>query len=146
MNSRVPEYRIQVSQLRPGVFIRLEKTSWFEHPFLFSSFKIKDDEQIALLHKLGVREVICIPEKSDVLPLRPDENRKPRQNRSRNSARKPSTICGKSKRNGLAACAQKNSTLQNARNASPSASRHSTTSLKICWAEISPQSRTRSHS
>jgi len=76
MNSRVPEYRIQVSQLRPGVFIRLEKTSWFEHPFLFSSFKIKDDEQIALLHKLGVREVICIPEKSDVLPLRPDEKPK----------------------------------------------------------------------
>jgi putative nucleotidyltransferase with HDIG domain len=66
----MPEYRISVDQLRPGVFIRLEKTSWFDHPFLFNSFKIKDAEQIALLKSLGIREIICIPERCDVLPAR----------------------------------------------------------------------------
>jgi HD-GYP domain-containing protein (c-di-GMP phosphodiesterase class II) len=68
--SNMPEYRISVEQLRPGVFIRLEKTSWFDHPFLYNSFKIKDAEQIALLKSLGIDEVICIPERSDVLPAR----------------------------------------------------------------------------
>lgn len=73
VNINMPEYRISVEQLRPGVFIRLEKTSWFDHPFLFNNFKIKDEEQIALLKSLGITEIICIPEKSDVLPLRPTE-------------------------------------------------------------------------
>jgi putative nucleotidyltransferase with HDIG domain len=67
----MPEYRISVDQLRPGVFIRLEKTGWFEHPFLFSNFKIKDADQIALIQSLGITHVICIPEKSDVLPAAP---------------------------------------------------------------------------
>lgn len=69
-DAHMPEYRISVDQLRPGVFIRLEKTSWFDHPFLYNSFKIKDVEQMALLKSLGIREVICIPERSDVLPAR----------------------------------------------------------------------------
>ncbi len=73
----MPEYRISVNQLRPGVFIRLEKTNWFDHPFLFNKFKIKDEEQIALLRSLGIKELYCIPEKSDVLPLRPADQRSP---------------------------------------------------------------------
>ncbi len=64
----IPEYRITVDRLRPGVFIRLEKTGWFSHPFLFSSFKIKDQNQIDILRQLGVDQVLCVPEKSDVLP------------------------------------------------------------------------------
>jgi len=64
----MPEIRISVDQLRPGVFIRLEKTSWFEHPFLFSNFKVKDADQIALIKSLGITHVVCIPERSDVLP------------------------------------------------------------------------------
>ena len=67
----MPEIRISVDQLRPGVFIRLEATSWFEHPFLFSNFKVKDADQIALIRSLGITHVICIPEKSDVLPAAP---------------------------------------------------------------------------
>jgi putative nucleotidyltransferase with HDIG domain len=69
----MPEYRIPVDQLRPGVFIRLEKTSWFEHPFLFSNFKIRDFDQIALIKSLGITHVMCIPEKSDVLPAAPEK-------------------------------------------------------------------------
>jgi len=79
VNINMPEYRISVDQLRPGVFVRLEKTSWFDHPFLFNNFKIKDEEQIALLRELGITELICIPEKSDVLPLRHAEKSAPKK-------------------------------------------------------------------
>ncbi len=65
----MPEYKVHVDQLREGVFIRLENTGWFDHPFLFSSFKITKPEQISILKRLGLCEVICIPEKSDILPL-----------------------------------------------------------------------------
>lgn len=69
----MPEYKVHVDQLREGVFIRLENTGWFDHPFLFSSFKITKPEQISILKKLSLHEVICIPEKSDVLPLTPQQ-------------------------------------------------------------------------
>lgn len=74
----MPEYRISIDLLRPGVFIKLEKTNWFDHPFLFSKFKVKDEEQIALLRNLGITHVLCIPEKSDVLPKRPSVGKKPK--------------------------------------------------------------------
>ncbi len=64
----LPEYRICVDQLRIGVFVRLEKTDWFSHPFLYSSFLISDLQQIEAIRLLGITEVICIPEKSKVLP------------------------------------------------------------------------------
>lgn len=67
----IPEYRITVDQLRPGVFVRLEKTDWFSHPFLYSSFKINDEQQIEALRLMGVTDVICVPEKSEVLPGEP---------------------------------------------------------------------------
>lgn len=73
VKAKTPEFRISVDQLRPGVFIRLEKSNWFDHPFLFNKFKIKDEEQISLLRELGITTVLCIPEKCDVLPLRPTE-------------------------------------------------------------------------
>ncbi len=69
----IPEYRIGVDQLRMGVFVRLEKTDWFSHPFLYSSFLINDAQQIEALRLLGITEVICIPEKSKVLPAQPGE-------------------------------------------------------------------------
>ena len=67
----IPEYRVSVDLLRPGVFIRLERLNWFTHPFLFNSFKIASEEQIRVLKGLGVTEVICVPEQSDRLPGRP---------------------------------------------------------------------------
>jgi len=60
--------RIKVEQLQPGVFISLRE-SWFEHPFLFNNFKLKDLSQIETLKKAGITEVLYIPEKSDCLPL-----------------------------------------------------------------------------
>lgn len=38
------------------------------HPFVFNSFKIKNDDQIQTLRELGVKEVFYIPEKSDCPP------------------------------------------------------------------------------
>lgn len=64
----MPEYRVAVEQLRPGVFIRLDRRNWFSHPFLFNSFKIKDEQQIRVLRELDIREVTCVPEKCDCLP------------------------------------------------------------------------------
>ncbi|XPV75636.1 MAG: HD-GYP domain-containing protein [Desulfovibrio sp.] len=67
--AKVPEYRIKVEQIKPGVFIRIEKANWFDHPFLFNNFKVKDEKQIAVLRSLNFEYVICVPEKSDALPL-----------------------------------------------------------------------------
>jgi putative nucleotidyltransferase with HDIG domain len=69
----IPEYRVPVDRLCPGVYIRLEHLAWFEHPFLFNSFKIKDEQQIEVLKRLDLGEVVCVPEKSDRAPLEPEE-------------------------------------------------------------------------
>lgn len=77
------EIRIEVEQLRPGVFIRLEGIPWYRHPFLMSSFRIKDEEQIETIRALGLEYVICVREKCTVPPL---ERRKAAKNvRSRSS-------------------------------------------------------------
>ncbi|MGE4292468.1 MAG: HD-GYP domain-containing protein [Desulfovibrio sp.] len=72
---RMPEYKVNVDQLKPGVFIRLEQRNWFSHPFLFNSFKISDPSQIQVLRELGITLVTCVPEKSDCLPGRPGQTR-----------------------------------------------------------------------
>jgi putative nucleotidyltransferase with HDIG domain len=64
----MPEYNVSVDQLRVGVFVRLN-LKWIDHPFLFNSFKITKPEQITALKDLAISHVICVPEKSDVLPL-----------------------------------------------------------------------------
>ncbi len=65
----IPEYRVSTDRLRIGVFIRLEGLKWHEHPFLFKNFKIANDDQINTLRELGIKEVICVPGKSDCPPL-----------------------------------------------------------------------------
>lgn len=69
----MPEYRVPVDCLRVGVFIRLE-LGWFQHPFSMNRFKIKSRDQIDTLRKLGITTVICVPEKSDQLPLSSPEH------------------------------------------------------------------------
>ncbi len=62
------ELLIPVDCLQVGVFIRIG-LKWYEHPFLSSSFKIKNEQQIQTLRDLGLRQVEYIPEKSDRQPL-----------------------------------------------------------------------------
>ncbi len=61
------EQRIAIDQVRVGLFIRLE--TWMDHPFLFSSFKIRNEKQIKALRSLGLRDVLYSPDKSDAEPL-----------------------------------------------------------------------------
>jgi putative nucleotidyltransferase with HDIG domain len=61
------EKRISIEQLKVGLFVRLE--TWMDHPFLFSSFKIRNEKQLAALRSLGLTEVWYSPRKSDVSPL-----------------------------------------------------------------------------
>lgn len=72
----IPEYRVHVDQLQPGVFIKLDG-AWFNHPFLFNKFKIKSEDQIRTLKECGVEEVICVPAKSDRLPDAPKAAKAP---------------------------------------------------------------------
>lgn len=61
------EHRVPVDCLEVGVFIRLD-LPWYQHPFLFGSFKIKNEDQIRILRKLGLSNVLVVPEKSERLP------------------------------------------------------------------------------
>jgi HD-GYP domain-containing protein (c-di-GMP phosphodiesterase class II) len=65
MNS--DEQRISIDQLRVGLFVRLE--TWMDHPFLFSSFKIRNEKQLKALRSLGLSDIIYLPGKSDFDPL-----------------------------------------------------------------------------
>ena len=59
------EQRIPIEQLKLGLFIRLG-LKWYEHPFLFGSFKITRQRQIDAIRNLGITHVICVTEKSDI--------------------------------------------------------------------------------
>ena len=60
--------KVAVEQLEVGTFIRLP-ISWKDHPFMFSSFKIKNTAQIELIKGLGLKDVFFDPDKSDVEPV-----------------------------------------------------------------------------
>ena len=60
------EERISPAQLRIGLHIRLD--GWMEHPFLFNSFKIRNEKQLRALQSLGIEELWWLPDKSDVTP------------------------------------------------------------------------------
>jgi putative nucleotidyltransferase with HDIG domain len=56
------------SQLCVGLYVHLD-LKWSQHPFPFSSFKIKTADQIATIQSLGLERVRIAPEKSDCQPL-----------------------------------------------------------------------------
>ena len=62
--------KLSTDRLKPGLYIKLP-CSWHSHPFLFSHFKIQDQEQIKVLRSLNIKHVIFFPEKSDTDPLPP---------------------------------------------------------------------------
>lgn len=69
------EQRIRIDQLRVGLYIRME--SWMDHPFLFSSFKIRTEKQLKLLRSLGISHVLYDSSKSDLSPLPPPKANTP---------------------------------------------------------------------
>jgi HD-GYP domain-containing protein (c-di-GMP phosphodiesterase class II) len=74
---------LSVEQLRVGHYVVLP-FGWKNHPFLFSSFRIKDEEQLQVLRDLGVRSIpvdltksIIVEEESEPEPLEPEELAEP---------------------------------------------------------------------
>lgn len=68
--------KITVDRLQPGLHIRLP-VKWNEHPFLFNSFKVKDEETIRLIRHLGIKHVFINPNQSDTEPLPPSSQSEP---------------------------------------------------------------------
>jgi hypothetical protein len=63
-------FEISIDQLEVGLYIHLD-LKWFEHPFAFSHFKIKNEEQIRTIQGLGLTKVRYDPALSDVVPRPP---------------------------------------------------------------------------
>ncbi|MFQ6371158.1 HD-GYP domain-containing protein [Shewanella sp. YIC-542] len=59
---------VPVHLLQVGNYVRLP-LSWKDHPFLFSSFKLKAAAQIEMLKKLGINELYVDLDRSDTPPL-----------------------------------------------------------------------------
>ncbi|MGS0675872.1 HD-GYP domain-containing protein [Shewanella sp. 125m-1] len=60
--------KVAVAQLQIGNFVQLP-IAWKDHPFIFNSFKIKQQAQIELIKNLGIEFVYLRPERSDTQPL-----------------------------------------------------------------------------
>ncbi|HET8870785.1 MAG TPA: HD domain-containing phosphohydrolase [Aquabacterium sp.] len=58
---------VQPEQLCIGLYVHLD-LSWTQHPFTFSSFKIKSKEQIETIQSLGLNRIRYNPDKSDCSP------------------------------------------------------------------------------
>ena len=55
---------VSMAELRVGLYIILD-LPWFRHPFAFSHFKIKSEEQIRMIRELGLERVRYNPALSD---------------------------------------------------------------------------------
>ncbi|MCX7628501.1 MAG: HD-GYP domain-containing protein [Methylophilaceae bacterium] len=62
--------RIQVTQLRPGMYLQEICGAWMDHPFWRSKFVIRDPEDIRLLQQSAITEVIIDTSKG--LDVEPD--------------------------------------------------------------------------
>jgi HD-GYP domain-containing protein (c-di-GMP phosphodiesterase class II) len=60
--------RIDVRQLCPGLYISLGER-WFDHNFLFNSFRLVREDQIARVRATGLTHVDYWPHRSTALPL-----------------------------------------------------------------------------
>jgi HD-GYP domain-containing protein (c-di-GMP phosphodiesterase class II) len=60
-------------QLKVGLYVYLD-LKWMEHPFAFSHFKIKSEDQIKVIRGLGLKTLRFNPALSDCSPDEPGEN------------------------------------------------------------------------
>jgi putative nucleotidyltransferase with HDIG domain len=63
-------FNIPVDQLQVGLYIHLD-LKWFEHPFAFSHFMIKNEEQLRTIRSLGLKTVRYDPALSTATPAPP---------------------------------------------------------------------------
>jgi len=69
---QIDEYPILVEQLCPGLYIRIEGAGQF-HPFPAKGLLLKTDAEVAKVVALGLSHVLCVPDKSDRLPISLEE-------------------------------------------------------------------------
>lgn len=81
---QIDEYPILLDQLCPGLFIRIDAPG-LSLPFPAKGFKIASEADIATIRELGLDHVLCVPDKSDRLPIPIDEI----ENRDRKSQKSP---------------------------------------------------------
>ncbi|MEI7431759.1 MAG: HD domain-containing phosphohydrolase [Betaproteobacteria bacterium] len=63
---------ISMDQLEVGLYVYLE-LKWFEHPFAFNNFKIRDKDQIKIIQSLGLDKIRYDPARSEIKP-RPNQS------------------------------------------------------------------------
>lgn len=66
--SSTKSHFINVTQLRVGIFVHLD-LGWMDHPFTTSNFKIKSEDQIEKIKKIGIKRLRYDPSRSDFEPL-----------------------------------------------------------------------------
>ncbi len=65
----MPDYpHISPDQLSIGLYVHLD-LDWMKHPFLFSHFKIRNQDQIDTLRRMGLTRISYDPARSDAEPL-----------------------------------------------------------------------------
>lgn len=64
------ELKITADQLQVGLYVHLD-LGWMDHPFSFNNFKIRSEEQIAVIRSLGLKSLRWDPDRSDRKPLPP---------------------------------------------------------------------------
>ncbi|NMF88216.1 DUF3391 domain-containing protein [Aromatoleum petrolei] len=67
---------VTMDQLRVGLYVMLD-LNWFQHPFAFSQFKIKSEEQIREIRSLGLNSVRYNPALSDMAARQPSTDAAP---------------------------------------------------------------------
>jgi len=71
--------KISVQQLKPGMFVADLGSEWMAHPFLRSSFSVKDEATIRKIVEAGIHEVYIDPEKGIDAPDAPTRQEVVRQ-------------------------------------------------------------------
>lgn len=59
---------IDVTQLQVGMYVHLD-LGWMDHPFKLGNFKVKDETQITMIKKTGLKKLRYDPKRSDCAPL-----------------------------------------------------------------------------
>ena len=68
MDEHADAHYVSPEQLQIGIYVHLD-LGWMDHPFSFSSFKIRSDTQLGQLRYLGLARIRYSPERSDCEPL-----------------------------------------------------------------------------
>lgn len=87
--------KVKISQLKPGMFIHDVNCSWFDHPFMSNSLKIKNEKEITKIIGYGIREVYIDTDKGMDAANTPTREKVSRKNDSEiNKMVKPEVIRG----------------------------------------------------